>query len=586
MKTKLLISMLGSLLLLSTATAEWPIEGIEPFGKVEGMITIPDTSGGVWFIYDSVDPPPTVGDKAPISSKVRRSIQVTQGYLRIQHIDSSGTKLLGEWGESVIQDTSYTHAWLHGAVPTSDGGVFVAYMTVTPYTDPYGYPYYGLYGQRFNASGDPMWRTFGVPLTVQDGRDFVSSTNLNVYDGSCSDGADGTWLLVYEGFTMKKYVTHVDSSGVVNPTYIPPYLVGAGANIRSDNGIAICEDAKGGAHIGYIDDSNGDFYHQRVSQSWPGGRRRAIYNPNNFHGVTATPDGYGGVYFMVSNDGTNADIRRVNSENQVSTNRALIGGNSVCRWPAILENGDAVMMFTSYYLGNDTLRYARFDTTLNYGVHPDTASILEGVHTSTHNSPAVIAALNGEDIIGSIRRIEDIDDGVSVFISMHRIPPAGKPDLWATPPRVLIESKDPENWYYYFQRLTRLSDGSILVQYLYEHGYWRFHRISEAGPPITDTTENPPPASLPDRFNIESAWPNPFNGTVTIRVSLPTSNPAQLMIHNLTGQVVATLPVPEVETGLSSVIWTPDTALASGVYFAQVSQSGQTTRPRKIVLMR
>lgn len=125
----LIITILSSLITYP-AFAEWPTGGLDilPDGNKTGnRIVVPDTSGGIWLAFDSVVLPPTdlIKNNDPI--KTVRSTQVTDGYLRLHHIDSSGIKMLGDWGISVFPDSISIPAWLHGAVATSDGGVIVAF---------------------------------------------------------------------------------------------------------------------------------------------------------------------------------------------------------------------------------------------------------------------------------------------------------------------------------------------------------------------------------------------------------------------------------------------------------------------------
>ncbi|MFH0881762.1 MAG: hypothetical protein V2A56_02155 [bacterium] len=261
----ILIALLG---IVCSASAEWPVEGIEPMGQVGMMITVPDTSGGIWLIYDSSDPPPSLSEIRSTVLKGAKSTQLTQGFLRIQHIDSTGNKLLGEYGHSVIQDTTDSLAWLHGAVPTSDGGVIIAYLAATPfYNSDSTRRYYGLYGQRFSASGEPMWQKHGVPLAVKEGLSYFYSYDQYPEYVCCSDGMDGMWLLAYKDFTPEVDITNVHSDGTLNSNYSDLFPVGRGANIRTGDGVAICEDGKGGVFIGYVDDASGSFEFEHLSQN-------------------------------------------------------------------------------------------------------------------------------------------------------------------------------------------------------------------------------------------------------------------------------------------------------------------------------
>jgi len=89
-------------------------------------------------------------------------------------------------------------------------------------------------------------------------------------------------------------------------------------------------------------------------------------------------------------------------------------------------------------------------------------------------------------------------------------------------------------------------------------------------------TENEP--ALPGNFVLEPAYPNPFNGSVTIRFSQPRHETATLRIYDLLGRQVYTTTTQSV--GTTRLNWNGQDmnglALESGIYFLQVQFAGQT----------
>ncbi|PJA51775.1 MAG: hypothetical protein CO167_12260, partial [Candidatus Marinimicrobia bacterium CG_4_9_14_3_um_filter_48_9] len=89
-------------------------------------------------------------------------------------------------------------------------------------------------------------------------------------------------------------------------------------------------------------------------------------------------------------------------------------------------------------------------------------------------------------------------------------------------------------------------------------------------------TENEP--ALPGEFVLEPAYPNPFNGSVTIRFSQPRHETATLRIYDLLGRQVYTMTTQSV--GTTRLNWNGQDmnglALESGIYFLQVQFAGQT----------
>lgn len=89
---------------------------------------------------------------------------------------------------------------------------------------------------------------------------------------------------------------------------------------------------------------------------------------------------------------------------------------------------------------------------------------------------------------------------------------------------------------------------------------------------------------LPLTFELDAAYPNPFNPVTTITYTLPTRGEAQLMVFDPVGRQVAELVNADMLPGRHSVRWDAG-ALASGVYFYRLTHGGQVqTRP--VVLLK
>jgi len=94
---------------------------------------------------------------------------------------------------------------------------------------------------------------------------------------------------------------------------------------------------------------------------------------------------------------------------------------------------------------------------------------------------------------------------------------------------------------------------------------------------------------VPNRFAVESVYPNPFNPTTTIAFSLDRAGTISLDIFNILGQKVTTLADGPYTAGQHRCIWDGRDAsgheAASGVYFARLSGGGRQAA-RKMVLVR
>ena len=90
---------------------------------------------------------------------------------------------------------------------------------------------------------------------------------------------------------------------------------------------------------------------------------------------------------------------------------------------------------------------------------------------------------------------------------------------------------------------------------------------------------------LPGEFRIDSVYPNPFNSTTVISVSLPVSSELKLSVYNITGQEIAIIGNGRFYAGSNQFTFDAS-GLANGVYFVKASVDGKMNAVRKIVLMK
>ena len=79
-----------------------------------------------------------------------------------------------------------------------------------------------------------------------------------------------------------------------------------------------------------------------------------------------------------------------------------------------------------------------------------------------------------------------------------------------------------------------------------------------------------------------AAWPNPFNPSTKLAITVPTAGPVALAVYDLQGRVVRSLLAADLAAGVHPVIWDgrsdAGTVLPSGVYFARARTiAGQAT---------
>lgn len=88
----------------------------------------------------------------------------------------------------------------------------------------------------------------------------------------------------------------------------------------------------------------------------------------------------------------------------------------------------------------------------------------------------------------------------------------------------------------------------------------------------------------PDRFQLYSNYPNPFNPTTKIRYSIKETAHTSLKVYDITGTEIMTLVNEERPAGIYEVELDADN-LASGTYIYKL-QSGNFSQTKKMILIR
>jgi len=90
--------------------------------------------------------------------------------------------------------------------------------------------------------------------------------------------------------------------------------------------------------------------------------------------------------------------------------------------------------------------------------------------------------------------------------------------------------------------------------------------------------------NTPQEFNLDTAYPNPFNPVTNLKFGLPVDSKVSIQIYNLQGQVVSTLLNDNMQAGYHSVVWNADNH-SSGIYFVQMI-AGDYIHTQKIMLVK
>jgi hypothetical protein len=86
------------------------------------------------------------------------------------------------------------------------------------------------------------------------------------------------------------------------------------------------------------------------------------------------------------------------------------------------------------------------------------------------------------------------------------------------------------------------------------------------------------------RFELQPAFPNPFNPSTTISFSLPRTGDVKISVYDIGGRLVHTLREGRLEAGEHSVEF-DGRALPSGIYFARMV-AGEFVKVQKMILLK
>ncbi len=91
--------------------------------------------------------------------------------------------------------------------------------------------------------------------------------------------------------------------------------------------------------------------------------------------------------------------------------------------------------------------------------------------------------------------------------------------------------------------------------------------------------------SLPRTWSMLPVYPNPFNPTATVTITLPETAELTVAVYNVAGQQVATLHNGSIAAGTHALSFDAS-SLASGLYFVRATVPGQLDHTQKVMLVR
>lgn len=98
------------------------------------------------------------------------------------------------------------------------------------------------------------------------------------------------------------------------------------------------------------------------------------------------------------------------------------------------------------------------------------------------------------------------------------------------------------------------------------------------------TTVRSQEKSIPTSFGLEQNFPNPFNSSTKICLSIPCDGLVQLKVYSALGQQVATLISQELSRGFHEISWDAS-KVPTGVYFYRL-MSGVFTETKRLIVLK
>ena len=90
--------------------------------------------------------------------------------------------------------------------------------------------------------------------------------------------------------------------------------------------------------------------------------------------------------------------------------------------------------------------------------------------------------------------------------------------------------------------------------------------------------------ATPVEFGLSAAYPNPFNPTTSVALSLPNDGYVSVTVYNLMGQTVATIADGHMTANIYELSWNAS-SVPSGVYFIR-AEAGHDVAIQKVMLLK
>ncbi|MFM7021669.1 MAG: T9SS type A sorting domain-containing protein [Flavobacteriales bacterium] len=490
-----------------------------------------------------------------------------------QHLSSSGNATWTPNGIPVCVVTGDQYD--PNIISDGNGGAIIAWTDARG-----GNNYSGLYVQKIDASGNLLWPTNGVEITM----DSVVSEAPNMI----SDGAGGvfiTWEDIRKegGVTGDIYAQHIDASGNIKWAARGVVICNASSDQQSPG---IVSDNAGGAIIIWEDGRQPmdiNVYAQRINSAgviqWTGNGIPVSSSADHDRSPKAISDGNGGAIISWL-DGSNSFIaaQKINSAGEIQWNSAglSITGNYYNYKLQLCTDGSGGAIIAWESLSTPVSAQRVNSTgTIEW---PNPVTVSDSVFTQ--EKPQLVSDNDG----GAIIVWQDQRNGFFNMQIMAQHLNASGQRMWDIDGIDVSATTYDVNDYDYRQEPQILATGSgeaIVFWSDYRNGggqkdiYAQLLGAGAIAPAIVTSLNEISMTQL-------NAYPNPASNQNTITLVLGSSSTVNITLVNALGQTESVLLQENLAAGNYNVNWDAS-KLASGLYFLQL-QSNEAITVKSILI--
>ncbi len=573
--TSILVVALFSLFFSSgTLEAQWSYEGVTvDSGAVDHHSILPDGEGGVWVVWEHY----VTGGSADTW---------------IQRFDADGYPVFPGRGIRAMADSIPECGFIFGAFPSDDGSIVLALNNYSVLWPEYPDTGYSIFGQKISLDGELLLGPTGVIVSAQPGLQWAPE---GMYPVACSDGFGGFW--VHYEFTDRHqlHFNGMNSDGTIKLEQ-DLVLCDYGGTFP-----AFCPDGEGGFWVvfGYTGtDDLTQYWMQHVhadgSLEWPDYRVALKARDYRFkYPLKSFPDRDGGLFILARKIYRGPILQHVLASGELAW-----GEYGVEEWgdTALLFNNGAVTEDGGFALLLCRRDYVWFYRLTHKGerFYDSPAVLIDSLQRNTSGKNLIIPDKFGNGFFAFHGWLVS-DSTWSNHIRAHYITDKGE-DAWA-PDTVLFVTTEhlnhpdtPEVPTILSLKAVQVEDSSIVAicmlrgPWPYSAYYLELYKLTYRGRWL-DVVSHPPSIDRPSDFQLLSAYPNPFNSEVKIRIRPGFSGIYRMSVYDLNGRLVDRQD-HRLRKGVHDIAWRPDERLSAGVYFVQWSRVDRRLSTGKIVYLK